>query len=162
MNLEYSVTERIRLFNGRIVEIEYEFEELMIERSSTETSNRQERRTLTYQTHVTRNNYNEYRENQEQALIFDDFISILRPFLFGYYQGEQLKEAFALLEHDEHIRLEQLEDVLLVLDSTFTIERLKLYLQTNQIDIDNDTLNYQQFRTIILKGIGRDVICHHI
>ena len=168
MNIEYSVTERIVRLEGRIDEIEYEFEELTIEHLSTETTNRRERRTLTYQSKVNRQIYNNLqRQGQTKSfLTFDHFILIFRPFLFGFYEENQLEEAFDLLVRrsrgHEQIDLDQFEHFLLFFDPTFTLDRLKIYLNNIQIQFDNDQLNYQQFRTIILKGIGRQIICQHI
>ncbi|UJR07293.1 hypothetical protein I4U23_011581 [Adineta vaga] len=163
MDLEFSVTESITRNYGHINQIHYQFEEVSFENTSNGITNKKERRSRIYDTNITREHYNVLGKNIRNALSFDNFILVLRPFVMGYYQNDELEQAFRVLDkdHSGSINVDELARFLPIINENATTEALKNYIR--KVDITNDgDLNYDEFRTLILKGIGRDIICNHI
>jgi Ca2+-binding EF-hand superfamily protein len=81
----------------------------------------------------------------------------------GFYQNDQLKRAFSILDknHSGTINIDQLARFLPIINEYATTDVLINYIKRADIDTDGN-LNYDQFRILILKGIGRDIICNHI
>ncbi|UJR38587.1 hypothetical protein I4U23_031251 [Adineta vaga] len=163
MDSEFSVTEIISGDLNNISEIHYQFEEFTYENTTTGITNKKERLSRVYDTIIKRKQYEILAENIRNVLSFDDFIRILRPFVMGYYEDNQLKQAFQILDKDQSgtINIEELANFLPIINEFATTEALKNYIKKVDIDVE-DTLTYDQFRTLILKGIGRDIICNHI
>ncbi|CAF4241004.1 unnamed protein product, partial [Rotaria sp. Silwood2] len=140
-NLEFTATETITRNNGQINQIHYQFEEFTVKNVSLGITNKQERHTLS----------------------FDNFVPVLRPFIMGYYQHDELKQAFQVLDRDcsGSIHIDELTRFLPIINEYTTSDTLKNYIR--KVDINTDgNLNYDEFRSLVLKGIGRDVICNHI
>ncbi|CAF2762669.1 unnamed protein product [Rotaria sp. Silwood2] len=140
-NLEFTATETITRNNGQINQIHYQFEEFTVKNVSLGITNKQERLTLS----------------------FDNFVPVLRPFIMGYYQHDELKQAFQVLDRDcsGSIHIDELTRFLPIINEYTTSDTLKNYIR--KVDINTDgNLNYDEFRSLVLKGIGRDVICNHI
>jgi Ca2+-binding EF-hand superfamily protein len=163
MDLEFSVTETITRNYGNINQIHYQFEEFSFEITSNGITNKKERRSRIYDTNITRQQYNFLATDIRNALSFDYFLLVLRPFVMGFYQNDQLKRAFSILDknHSGTINIDQLARFLPIINEYATTDVLINYIKRADIDTDGN-LNYDQFRTLILKGIGRDIICNHI
>ena len=163
MDLEFSVTEIISGDMDHVREIHYQFEEFSYENTTTGITNKKERRSRVYDTIITRKQYEFLSENLRNVLSFENFIRILRPFIMGYYQDNQLREAFQILDKDRSgtITIQELGNFLPIINEFATTEALKNYIKKVDIDAD-EILTYDQFRSLILKGIGRDIICNHI
>lgn len=162
MDLEFSVTEIIHGRKDYVREIHYQFEEFSFENITNGITNIKQRRSRIYDTVITRGQYNSRAANLRSVLSFDKFLLILRPFIMGYYQGTELEEAFRVLDKDRSgtINIEELACFLPIINESATTDALKAYIK--KVDINSDgTLNYDEFRTLILKGIGRDIICNH-
>ncbi|CAF0919072.1 unnamed protein product [Adineta steineri] len=163
MDLEFSVTETITRNNNFINQIHYQFEEFSFENTSNGITNKKERRSRIYDTIITRKQYNILTRNTRNALLFDNFIIVLRPFIMGYYQDDELTRAFRVLDkdHSGSVNVEELANFLPIINEFATTEALTNYIK--KVDINTDgTLNYDEFRSLILKGIGRDIICNHL
>ncbi|CAF0799347.1 unnamed protein product [Adineta steineri] len=163
MDLEFSVTETITRNNNFINQIHYQFEEFSFENTSNGITNKKERRSRIYDTIITRKQYNLLTRNTRNTLLFDNFIIVLRPFIMGYYQDDELTRAFRVLDkdHSGSVNVEELANFLPIINEFATTEALTNYIK--KVDINTDgTLNYDEFRSLILKGIGRDIICNHL
>ena len=169
MELEYSITESIhRNPQGHIVQIGYRFEELVVietapSSSSTITKQNRERRYRTYDATVTREQYRKLAFDSANPLPFDAFVSVLRPFIMGYYDGDELEHAFQILDRNQSgsIHVNELSSFLTILNETVTSETLKDYVQKVDANFDG-TMNYDEFRALVLRGISRDIICNQV
>ena len=167
MDLEYIVTENVqRNRAGQVVQIGYEFEEtVVIETTSTSGMARQnrEKRNRTFNATVTRTQYETLSRRLAKPLPFDEFVGVLRPFITGYYASSELEQAFRTLDRDHSgtIHVSELSSFLPILNETVSAEALNRYIQ--QVDENFDgNLNYDEFRALVLRGIGRDIICNHV
>ncbi|CAF2619655.1 unnamed protein product [Rotaria sp. Silwood2] len=163
MNLEFTVTESITRYSGIINEIQYEFEEFTIEKSSLGMTNKREKRSRIYNATIKRKDYNILTRYIPDALSFNDFILVLRPFVMGYYQNDDLIKAFQILDknHSGSIDIDDLANFLPIINEYATIDTLKNYIRKSDFNF-NGSLNYDEFRSLILRGIGREMICIHV
>ncbi|CAF3927544.1 unnamed protein product, partial [Rotaria magnacalcarata] len=106
MDLEYTVTEIIsRDGRGQVVQLDYQFEETTTaETASTSsvgmTRQNKEKRSRSYGANITRDQYKNIASRQRNALPFDSFVTVLRPFILGFYSGNELERAFNILDRD--------------------------------------------------------------
>jgi hypothetical protein len=98
MELEYTITENIsRNHAGQIIQIDFQFEEtttvegLSSASSGTVRRHNREKRTRIYDTSVTRDQYQNLARRLKNPLTFDEFVSILRPFIMGFYAANELE-----------------------------------------------------------------------
>jgi Ca2+-binding EF-hand superfamily protein len=172
MDLEFTITENLHLNrNGQIMQIAYEFEEIYIvqaDQTSSEAGagiirHNREKRNRLFDTTVTREQYQDLARRLKNPLSFDDFVTVLRPFIMGFYAADDLEKAFKTLDRDNSgsIPLTELGSFLPLLNDT--IDNKALYEYVRKVDTDfNGKLNYFEFRSLVLRGIGRDIICNHI
>jgi Ca2+-binding EF-hand superfamily protein len=163
MDLEYSVTESITRNYGIINKIQYQFEEFSFENTSNGITIKKERRSRIYDTIITREHYHFLARRIRNALSFHNFLRVLRPFVMGYYQNDELEQAFYVLDrnHSGSIHVNELASFVPIINENATTDLLKNYIRKVDINADG-ILNYDEFRTLILKGIGRDIICNHL
>ena len=170
MDLEYTVTENVhRNRSGQIVQIEYQFEETVVVEttsnpsSTTITRQNKEKRNRTYDTTVTREQYENLTRRLSNSLPFDSFITVLRPFIMGFYSSDELERAFQALDRDHSgtIHINELNSFLPVLNDTIDSDALRNYIQKVDENFDGN-MNYEEFRSLVLRGIGRDIICNHL
>jgi Ca2+-binding EF-hand superfamily protein len=163
MDLEFTVTETITRQNGRVNEINYEFEEITVENVSMGITSKQERRSRIYNANITREQYNNIAQKVPNALSFDDFINVLRPFIMGHYDRSELEQAFDILDKDRsgYIHIDELGVFLPIINEYATSDALRNYIRKVDMNADGN-LSYEEFQSLILKGIGRDIICNHI
>lgn len=169
MDLEYSVTENIhRNRQGQIVQLDYQFEETVIveaapSSSSSITKQSREKRNRTYDATVTREQYQNLARYLANPLPFDAFVHVLRPFIMGFYDTHELEQAFQTLDRDRSgsIHIDELSSFLPILNETINGDALKDYIRKVDVNFDG-TMNYDEFRALVLRGIGRDIICNHI
>ena len=163
MNVEFSVSERIVRYDGQVSEINYQFEEFTTETVSIGPTSMNERRSRIYQTQITRQRYDQLAEEISNALSFEDFLFVLRPFILGHYENDQLRRAFQLLDRDQSnsIHIDELAKFLPLVNQAASTDTLKNYLRQGDINTEAP-LTYDDFRTVILRGIGRDLICNYI
>ncbi|CAF2832224.1 unnamed protein product [Rotaria sp. Silwood2] len=161
MDLEYTVTETITTLSDSVMEINYEFEEITIENVKRGVSTKQERRSRTYAANITRAHYDSLIRRTPGALSFDNFVHVLRPFMMGFYGRNELEQAFSILDKDGSgsIHVNELSIFLPVINESATSDMLKSYINQVYTNIE-DSLNYDEFRALILKGIGREILCH--
>jgi Ca2+-binding EF-hand superfamily protein len=167
-NLSYSVTESIRRDQGQIIELIYSYEESQVQSELNLLTQKHDhtRNFRKYQATVKRDEYERMVRtfmHGKDKLTFDDFIRILRPIMMGTYANNELQEAFELLDRDQSglIDIDELADFLPILHSDITREKLLNYV--GKIDINTDQkLNFDEFTDMILRGIGRDIVCRHI
>jgi Ca2+-binding EF-hand superfamily protein len=166
MELEYTVTETVsQLGSGKVTQIDYVFEEtIVIETPSTSsgiTRHNKEKRNRSYDVTITREQYQTIAP--KLPLSFDEFVTVIRPFIMGYYVNDELERAFRTLDKDgsESINLSELNSFLPILNGEITDDALENYVR--KVDEDfNGNLNYDEFRSLVLRGIGRDIICNHL
>jgi Ca2+-binding EF-hand superfamily protein len=172
MDVEYSVTEHVhRNRSGHVVQVDYQFEELVViettpSLSTTITSITKmntERRTRSYNSSVTREQYQDLTRQSLNPLSFDNFLIVLRPFLMGFYDSTQLEQAFQTLDRDHSgtIHINELCSFLPILNDAITTDALHNYIRKVDENFDGN-INYDEFRALVLRGIGRDIICNHI
>lgn len=167
MELEYSVTENVRRNrSGQIVQIDYQFEETVVvesQSSGTLTRSSKERRSRTYDTIVTREQYDKLIRRLSNPLSFETFVLVLRPFIMGFYTSDELERAFQALDRDHSgtIHINELNTFLPLLNDTIDSNALRTYVQKVDENFDGN-MNYEEFRALVLRGIGRDIICNHL
>ena len=170
MDLEYTVTENIhRNRAGQIVQIDYQFEETVVIETPSNVStggitrHNREKRNRTYDVAIHRDQYLALARQYPSGLTFESFIDILRPFIMGFYMNNELERAFYTLDRDRSgsIHLEELNAFLPILNDTITGVALKNYVEKVDENFDGK-LTYEEFRALVLRGIGRDIICNHL
>jgi Ca2+-binding EF-hand superfamily protein len=169
MEVEYTVTENVhRNRTGQVVQIDYEFDETTImdtgaAPSTGITRQAKEKRNRTYDATITRQQYETLAHQISNALSFDAFINVLRPFIMGFYVNDELEKAFNTLDRDRSgtIHLDELSSFLPILNDTVKGDVLRDYVRKVDENFDG-TMNYDEFRTLVLRGIGRDIICNHL
>ncbi|CAF1276369.1 unnamed protein product [Rotaria sordida] len=167
MDLEYTVTETMyRNHSGQIIKIEFQFDEstTMVLGSTSSSMSRQNQGKYyrSYQWSITRDQY-ELRINRlQKPIAFDAFVSSLRPIIMGYYKNNELKRAFAILDSDQSgaINIKEFSDILMILNNSVDVNVLAEYIKQVDENFDGE-LNYEEFQALILRGIGRDIICNH-
>jgi Ca2+-binding EF-hand superfamily protein len=169
MDLEYSITENIhRNRFGQIVEIDYQFEETVVvettsSSSTTITRQNKEKRNRSYDTRVTREQYQDLTRRFLNPLSFEEFVIVLRPFIMGFYTSDELEHAFQTLDRDHSgtIHINELSSFLPLLNDTVDTDALRNYVGKVDENFDGN-MNYDEFRSLVLRGIGRDIICNHL
>ena len=167
MELEYSVTENVhRNRGGQIVQIDYQFEETVIVESQSSgmlTRSTKERRSRTYDTIVTREQYENLIRRLSNPLPFETFVLVLRPFIMGFYTSDELERAFQALDRDHSgtIHINELNAFLPLLNDNIDANALQTYVGKVDENFDGN-MNYEEFRALVLRGIGRDIICNHL
>ncbi|CAF3307576.1 unnamed protein product [Rotaria socialis] len=170
MDLEYTVIETVHQNNaGQVTKINYEFDETVATEASTSSSSssiarqNKEKRNRTYDVTITREQYQGMAKQLSNALSFDAFVSVLRPFIMGYYKDNELERAFSTLDRDRSgsINVKELNSFLPILNETANGEALNAYVRKVDDNFDGN-LSYNEFRSLVLRGIGRDIICNHL
>jgi Ca2+-binding EF-hand superfamily protein len=84
--------------------------------------------------------------------------------MMGYYLNDELEQAFKILDTNKagHINIDKLVSFLPIINEHVTIDSLKQYVKNINYDNPIEDLTYDDYRTLILKGVGREIICHHI
>jgi hypothetical protein len=164
MDLEFNITETITRSYGKINKIDYQFGEVSVKYLSVGMGNLTERHSQISDISIERKQYNQLAKRTPNSLSFDQFITVLRPFMMGYYQHDQLEQAFQVLDEDQLgiIHIKQFLTFFTIIDGCITTDTIKEYIQKFDINNKNEYLNYDQFRTFVLKGIGRDIIFKQI
>lgn len=170
MDFEYTITETVHHNrSGQVIQIEYEFDETIVVENSTSSSSsaigrtNREKRNRTYDVNITRDQYEIVAHQQENALPFDAFVTVLRPFIMGYYVNDELKRAFSTLDRDGSgtIHVNELGSFLPIINET--LNTAALYDYVHKVDDNFDgRMNFDEFRSLVLRGIGRDIICNHL
>jgi Ca2+-binding EF-hand superfamily protein len=168
MDLEYIVTESVhRNRTGQVTQIDYQFEETIVietpSSSSSITRQNKEKRNRTYDVTITYDQYQTLARQLPNVLSFDAFVNVLRPFIMGYYVDNELENAFNTLDHDRSgkIHLNELSSFLPILNETINDEALSSYIRKVDENFDGK-MDYDEFRSLVLRGIGRDIICNHL
>ncbi|CAF1031882.1 unnamed protein product [Rotaria sordida] len=171
MDIEYIITETIyQNGTGQVAKIDYQFDETLNIDSSTSTPStssiarqNKEKRNRQYDVTITREQYQTLSRQILNALSFDAFVNVLRPFIMGYYTNGELERAFYTLDRDRSgtIHIKELSAFLPILNETINNDALNAYVRKVDENFDGN-LNYDEFRTLVLRGIGRDIICNHI
>lgn len=163
MDLEYSVTETMRYFGGKVSELNYEFEEITVETVAIGLTTKNERFSRLYSTRVSRDQYNVLSQIISVSLPFDEFVKVLRPFMLGFYSGEELEQAFNILDQDNSgtIHIDELGIFLPIVNRYANGETLRSYIRKVHSEVQN-SLTYDEFRALILRGIGRDILCNNL
>jgi Ca2+-binding EF-hand superfamily protein len=168
MHLSYSVTESIYRQYGQIIKLVYEYEENQEQFELDLLTQKQDHipQYRHYRATIKRDEYEcmiQPNMSDNDSLSFDDFVRILRPIMMGTYVGNELREAFYLLDKDQlnTIDIDELADFLSIIHTEVTKDILLHYL--GKVDINTDQkLNFDEFTDMILRGIGRDIVCGHI
>ena len=170
MDLDYTITESVhRDRSGQVTQIDYLFEEtVLIETPNTSSSNsitrqNREKRSRTYDISIQREQYQQLARSLADTLQFDAFVDVLRPLIMGYYVSNELERAFYTLDRDRSgtIHVDELSSFLPILNDTITTEALRSYMRKIDENFDG-RMNYDEFRSLVLRGIGRDIICNHL
>jgi len=170
MDLEYTVTENVhRNRGGQVVQIDYQFEETTtVETASSASSTgivrqNKEKRNRTYDATITREQYQNLARRLANPLSFDAFINVLRPFIMGFYASDELERAFSTLDRDRSgsIHIDELSSFLPIINDTINSDALRDYIRKVDENFD-ENMSYEEFRSLVLRGIGRDIICNHL
>ncbi|CAF1025996.1 unnamed protein product [Rotaria sp. Silwood1] len=170
MDIEYEITEIVHQNSvGKVTKVDYQFDETIVIESSTSSSStsiarqNREKRNRQYDVTISYDQYQKIANQLSNALSFDAFINVLRPFIMGYYANDELERAFNILDRDRSgtIHVTELSSFLPILNGTINIDALNAYIQKVDANFDGN-LNYDEFRSLVLRGIGRDIICNHV
>jgi len=169
MDLEYTVSENVhRNRGGQIVQLDYQFEETVVVETPSSSSTgitrqNREKRQRTYDAIVTREQYQNLARRLSNPLPFDAFVNVLRPFIMGFYASDELERAFYTLDRDHSgsIHITELSTFLPILNDTISDDALSNYIRKVDENFDGN-MNYNEFRALVLRGIGRDIICNHL
>jgi Ca2+-binding EF-hand superfamily protein len=165
-DLNYTVTETIYRRQGQIIEIVYEYHQTKQEQIEENMQTKQEKHSTNYQASIKRSEY-ERLANQvkypRNALPFDTFVIILRPFMMGTYSVEEIREAFRLLDKNasETIDLDELSAFLPVIHPNMTKDTLLNCIHKVSENVDQE-ITFDEFKQMVLKGIARDIACGHV
>lgn len=167
-HLSYSITESIYRRYGRIVKLVYDYEENQEELEGDLLTQKQNHipQYRHYRATIKRDEYESMIQSymfNNNELSFEDFVRVLRPIMMGTYVGDELREAFYLLDKNQSntIDIDELIDFLSIIYSDVTKEILLHYLGKSNIN-RNQKLNLDEFTDMILRGIGRDIVCGYI
>ena len=163
-DLHYTITETVSRQYGKIIEITYDFTETRQEEIQENFQTKQEKRSRNYKATIKRLEYENLANKiqyQRNVLSFDTFVMVLRPFMMGTYAGEEIRQAFRLLDknYSNTIDLDELSAFLPVLHPHMSKDTLLTYIHKVTQNENNDQMNFDQFNQFILKGIGRDIVC---
>lgn len=166
--LSYSVTESIYRRFGRIIKLVYDYEENQQQFELDLLTQKQDHipQYRHYRATIKRDEYERIIQpymSDKDKLSFDNFVRIFRPIMMGTYVGDELREAFYLLDKDQSntIDIVELADFLTIIHPEVTKEVLLHYV--GKVDINTyQKLNFDEFTDLILRGIGRDIVCGHI
>jgi Ca2+-binding EF-hand superfamily protein len=165
-DLNYTILEKIYRRHGQIIELVYEYNETKQEQIEENMQTKQEKRSRNYQASIKRNEYERLANKvqyQRDVLPFDKFVIVLRPFMMGTYADNEIREAFRLLDKNSSntIDLDELSAFLPVLHPNMTKDTLLNYI--NKVSKNGDQqVNFDEFNQMVLKGIGRDIVCGHV
>lgn len=167
MDLEYTVTENVhRNRAGHVVQIDYQFDEQVVVDTTSSTGiarQSRETRNRTYEARISREQYQNLARNLKDPLPFDAFLNVLRPFILGFYASDELERAFTTLDRDRSgsIHIDELDCFLPILNETVQGQALRDYVRKVDENFDGN-MSYDEFRALVLRGIGRDIICNHL
>ncbi|CAF0783778.1 unnamed protein product [Adineta ricciae] len=157
MDIEYTVIESVhRNRAGQVVKIDYSFDEtFVIESSDSSTSStgitrqNREKRNRSYDVEITREQYQTIARKQSNALEFDAFVDVLRPFIMGFYENGELETAFRRLDSDRSgtIHLDELNNFLPILNDSVNNQALQDYVRKVDENFDG-TMNYDEFHNL--------------
>ena len=150
-NREVGIHENIQCDdNGQIIGVEYIYDELEVNTNQIQR----------YHAILKRSDYDQMRNTlQKSTFTFDTFIQIYRPFIMGKYAAQDIQQAFTLLDQDKsgHIDISELSSFIPLIRRDANPHLILHYIQKQ--DQNNDLkLNYSEFSSLILSGIGRDII----
>jgi Ca2+-binding EF-hand superfamily protein len=167
MDLEYTITETIyRNHSGQTTKIDFQFDEsTMIVAASTSTGisrNNKEKRQRSYEWSMTRDQYQSIISKLRRPIAFDAFVDSLRPIVMGHYKNDELERAFTILDRDQSgtINVKEFSAILPILNESMDASALREYIRKVDEDFDGE-LKYEEFRALVLRGIGRDIMCNH-
>jgi Ca2+-binding EF-hand superfamily protein len=159
--LNYAVLETIDRRNGQTFELIYVYEQAenkdqdLIEAKKTGQARQ-------FKWSIRREDYEEMAKiGVKNALPFDSFVSVLRPFMMGTYSPDSIKEAFSILDRDEsgRIDIDELTVFIPFIQPSLTKDIVARYIEL--VDTNNDRqLNLDEFTNLITRGIGREIISH--
>ena len=166
MDIEYTITEVVyRDSSGQVTQVDYQFDETIVTETTGSSSSlaRQntEKRNRTYDIRVNREQYPELASQLSNVLSFDSFIDVLRPFIMGYYADDELERAFKTLDRDQsgNIHFDELSSFLPIINEAVDSDALLQYVQKIDDNFDG-RISYDEFRSLVLRGIGRDIVCN--
>jgi Ca2+-binding EF-hand superfamily protein len=168
MDIEYTITETTsRNRSGQPVKISFQFDETTMvtaaSPSSGITKQSKDKRTRSYEWSITREQYDSLVAKLRQPMTFEAFVAALRPIIMGHYRNTELERAFAALDRNQSgtIDVEEFNVILPILNESINANDLNEHIRKVDENFDGE-LDYNEFRALVLRGIGRDIICHHI
>lgn len=120
---------------------------------------------MRYQLHVKRDEYERMRaKTRFNALSFDDFVKVIRPFILGTHSGtNEIYEAFRALDTDNSGTVDIGELSALLPCIIPNASPYILLHQVQKVDKNNDCkLNLQEFTDLMNLGIGRSILTNRI
>ncbi len=142
------VDETIHQSAGRIIEVDYEYQE-----------SRAYGDVRKYRVAIKRQDYERLAAKMTKpTLSFDHFAKVLRPFMMGHHASEDIPEAFRLLDADRSgtIDIGELAAFIPVIVPDANPYMLLHHVQ--KADKNGDfKLNLEEFTTLINQGVGRDI-----
>ena len=166
-DFEFSVVETVHRRHGRVCEIIYEYEEIRHEQRRDRVQTKGEERSRHHQTSITRDDYErmaaQLAHTKYRPLSFDNVIHVLRPFMLGSYAADEIREAFRILDrnYSNSIDIDELYALVLVIHSPLDRATLLNYIG-KVTNASGHRLAFDEFNQVILRGIGRDLVCGHL
>jgi Ca2+-binding EF-hand superfamily protein len=165
-DLRLTVTETVHRRYGQIIEIIYEYDEIKQAQFEENMQIKQEKRARSYQASIKRDEYERIANRiqyQRDVLSFDTFVNILRPLMMGTYEAKEIRQAFRLLDTNSSntIDLNKLSAFVSVIHPNMSKGILLNYIRKVKNNGD-ERINFDEFNQMVLRGIGRDIVCGHV
>ncbi|CAF1180346.1 unnamed protein product [Rotaria magnacalcarata] len=164
--IHYTIYETVYRRYGKILQIDYEYEETKFEQIEENMQVRQEKLEKKYTASFKRDEYERIANQmkyQRDVLPFDAFVKIIRPFMMGTYVADEIHEAFRLLDTDSSktIDLYELSAFISVIHPNMSKDTILNFI--NKVSENGrQEIDFNQFVQMVLEGIGRDIVCGRI
>ena len=163
-HIDFKVTETVQRLGGRIQSVTYTYEEVRTHEQPDASTlrNSTSKKSRIYEATASRSDYESAMQQSlltGHALPYEQFVVVLRPIMMSTYNGNELRDAFALLDRDGSgsIDLSELVAFLAYVHPNLTTENFRLSVCQTDSNLDY-TISFIEFSDMVLRGIARDLI----
>lgn len=151
---------------GQTIEISFEYDETRNEQIQDNMQVKQEKLEKKYKATFKRDEYERIANKikyERDVLPFDTFVKVVRPFMMGVYEADEIRQAFHLLDKNcsNTIDLYELSALVSVIHPNMS-KQIILSFMTKVSTNGRQEMDYGEFIQLILEGIGRDIVCGHV
>ena len=163
-HIDYKVSETIHRVGGSVQSVTYKYEEVQTHQHHDPNVKKDNvsKKFQEYEATADRSNYESAMEQSlltGHALPFEKYIVVLRPIMMSTYKGNELRDAFALLDRDSSglIDLSELVGFLTFVHPNLTVDNFRSSVYQTEGN-DHLTITFDEFSDMVLCGIARDLI----